>query len=172
MPVPAGVGLNYMGLLTVNLPAGIHKGQEFEVLIKQLTSAGRGFQEVRAGDVATAGQRGRFTWRRVSGVFRMRIPVSTKAALLPGEERTLSIMRWIGKSIPVESRWFRVFEIYLGQLAERVKQMGGNPVRVLPSPTGEWRHGGKGGGGREGDDGAHRYEHDTTVSSARARWWA
>ena len=65
-------------------------------------------------------------------------------------------MRWIARSIPVESRWYPVFERYLVQLGERVRGMGGNPVLVFPSPAGNWWEPGggrEGGGGHEGDHG-------------------
>ncbi|MGO9955009.1 MAG: hypothetical protein ACLP50_03380 [Solirubrobacteraceae bacterium] len=156
LPIPASAsGLNYMGLLTVTLPAGIHKGQEFAVIVKQLTSAGARGEVQGDTEVAAAVAVEAFTWRRVLGVFRLNIPVATKATLLEGERRTLSIMRWIAGSIPIASRWYPVFERYLAQLAERVEAMGGNPVLVFPSPTGNWW---EPGGGREGGKGHEGHE--------------
>jgi len=156
VPIPASAaGLNYMGLLSVNLPAGISKGQEFTVLVKQLTSAGaRKEQRTDASILAVAG--GGFTWRRVLGVFRLDVPVATKASLLDRERRTLSIMRWIAGSIPIESRWYPVFDRYLEQIAVRVEEMGGNPVLVFPSPSGEWWEPGRGREGAEGREGERR----------------
>ena len=87
--------------------------------------------------------------------------------MLGAEERNLSVLRWIGKSIPVESRWFPVFERYLVQLAERVSEMGGDPVQVLPSPTGHWREHGGGDAGGEGH--GHGHGEDATRSSSPAR---
>jgi len=75
-------------------------------------------------------------WRRVLGMFKLAVPVNTKAALLPGEERLLSLMSWIGLSIPTDSRWFPVFQRYLDVLGGRVKQMGGDPGSITPDPNG------------------------------------
>ena len=159
VPVPAAAdGLNLMGLFSVNLPAGIHKGEEFEVIVRQLTSASRAIG-VETAALAVGGEASeRLQWRRTLGLFKLNIPVGTKASLLESEERTLSIMRWIGKSIPVQSRWFPVFGRYLGQLAERVQEMGGDPVLVLPTSTGNWdgrREGGEGARGHGGREGGH-----------------
>lgn len=62
--------------------------------------------------------------------------MSAKHALLPTAERTLSVMRWIARSIPVESRWFPVFARYLLQLGQAVNDLGGNSGTIVPSPTG------------------------------------
>ena len=164
IPIPPGGEVNYVGLLSVDLPAGIRSGEEFEVIVKQLTSASAD-EKPRDNDVGEATATAvadRFSWRRVHGVFRLRIPIGTKASLLSAEERSLSVLRWIGKSIPVESRWFPVFQRYLAQLAERVAEMGGNPVQVLPSPTGHWREhgGGKGRGEGHGAGRGHRRGED------------
>jgi hypothetical protein len=155
VPIPPGEDLYFMGLLTVGLPAGIRKGEEFEVLVKQLTTASINDKETRNNDFAAASAVGRLTWRRVLGVFKLNIPISTKHELLGNEERTLSIMRWIAESIPTQSRWFPVFERYLGQLAERVKQMGGDPILILPSPSGNWREGVEGREGHHGHGEGH-----------------
>jgi hypothetical protein len=159
VPIPASAaGLNYMGLLSVNLPAGISKGEEFAVVVKQLTSAGvPGEQRIDAGAVPAAVAGKGFTWRRVLGVFRLDIPVATKGSLLERERRTLSIMRWIAQSIPIESRWYPVFVRYLEQIVVRVEEMGGNPVEVLPSPGGEWWEPGGGREGGEGREGGRRH---------------
>ena len=154
VPVPASGAANLAGLFTVDLPADIHDGQQFAVVVKQLTGAGTGSDVTnRIVGLATeaAGTR-RSTWRRVSGVFNLDIPISTKHALLANEERTLSIMRWIGESIPSQSIWYPVFTRYLLQLAGRVTQMGGLPGEILPSPSGIWP---KPGGGGHGGHGGH-----------------
>ena len=77
-------------------------------------------------------------WRRVLGAFQIAIPVHTKAILLPGEERQLSVLRWILARIDPHSRWHKLFTRYLGQLAGRVDGLGGVSGDVQPSPTGDW----------------------------------
>jgi hypothetical protein len=88
---------------------------------------------------------------------------------LPGEEERLSIMKWIGASIPKKSRWWPVFQRYLTQLGGRVTYMNGDPAKVYPSPTGVWRHpyhpghgghgGGHGGAGHHEGRGGHDHHH-------------
>jgi hypothetical protein len=76
-------------------------------------------------------------WRRVLGSFQLSIPVETREALLGPEERQLSVMRWIARAIPHHNRWHRVFLRYLEQIAGRVSALGGDPTKILPSPSGD-----------------------------------
>jgi hypothetical protein len=143
VPIPQGSTVNYAGLLSIDLPAGITKGQTFQVTVRQVTSAGvqaAGVNgQIEALDVGAAAERSFHPWRRVMGQFNITIPVSTKTDLLPGEEERLSIMKWIGASIPKKSRWWPVFQRYLKQLEGRVTYMNGDPGKVYPSPTGVWQ---------------------------------
>lgn len=140
LPIPPGQGVSFAGLLTVDLPGTIHKGEVYDVVVRQLTSVRGAERPVnRAGRAAGAEARSLPTWRRTTGVFRLTIPVSTKEHLLASEERLLSILRWIGEAIPPTSRWRLVFNRYLDQVAGRVAFMGGDPNTVLPSGTGEWK---------------------------------
>ncbi len=146
IPIPRRLGPNFAGLLTVDLPEGVRRGELYKVTVKQVTSAirsGNGLN-VKAGIAAGVGsQGGDLQWRRVLGVFQLAIPVSTKAALLEPEERLLSVLRWIEKSIPPGTRWFLVFRRYVEQVAGRVRDMGGDPDKVVPDPNGDWQsHGG------------------------------
>lgn len=179
VPIPQGAAVNYAGLLSINLPAGIKKGEKFEVTVRQVTSAGLPAQgvngKIESLDVGAAAERSFHPWRRVMGQFNVTVPVSTKGELLPREVERLSIMKWIGASIPKKSRWWPVFQRYLEQLGVRVTYMGGDPGKVYPSPTGVWRqpyhpghwgghsggHGGAAHGGHGGDDhGQGRGGHD------------
>ena len=164
IPIPPGQGENFAGLLTVDLPAGIKKGQSYDIVVKQVTGVPgffRGEKAVGATaiDEKASATTGRPGWRRVLGVFGMTIPVGTKHDLLPDEERLLSILRWIEQSIHIESRWYLVFRRYVEQIAHRVFFMGGDPAAVRPTPDGNWQHvvghgGGHGGGGAARASGA------------------
>jgi hypothetical protein len=79
----------------------------------------------------------RIEWRQVKGAFQLTIPVKAKQALLLTEERDLSVLRWIGEAIPRHNRWYPVFRRYLEKIAGRVSAFGGDPTKILPSPTGE-----------------------------------
>ena len=124
VPIPTGVGVNFTGLLTVELPATVRRGQLFTIVVRQVTNA--------------LGQRLRKKWRRVSGAFQLTIPVRSKAPLRVTEERGLAVLRWIFDALPPETRWFPVFSRYVRQIADRVRGLGGNPALIAPSPSGFW----------------------------------
>jgi hypothetical protein len=142
IPVPRGPELNFAGLLSLDFPAGIMRGQHFNVVVKQLTSAFGTTNTPPPGapsHAAAVVKKYPIKWRRVLGAFQVNIPVQTKSLLLPREERLLSVMRWIGEAISADSRWYPVFRRYLDQLSDRVAGFGGNPDDVLPSPDGDGR---------------------------------
>lgn len=165
VPVPQGSAVNYAGLLSIELPAGIKKGQEFKAVVRQITSAGgfRGRGNVNLNAVKATSVGYVQPWRTVLGQFSLTIPVSTRVEILPGEEKLLSIMKWIWKDIHPNNRWYPVFKRYLEQLGGRVTFMGGDPGKVIPTGTGNWQNptggGGKGEGGGHGDHGHDHHEH-------------
>ncbi|WP_425955152.1 hypothetical protein [Xylanimonas sp. McL0601] len=166
VPVPGASDLDHVGLLAVELPPTVHKGERYSVRVRQITGARFGTgRVVEAGtDVTTTrsrerrtvavgavepaevlrifveGSRQGFLFRRTIGAFGLEIPVSTKAILLPGEERTLSILRHIERTVPLESRWWPVFRRYVDLYAGRVAGMGGDPTAILPDGDGDWEH--------------------------------
>lgn len=142
IPVPTGSGIDFAGLLSLNLPPNIRKGQVFSVIVRQVTDAfgwkrsskPKGKERGRAAASATG--RSEIQWRKTVGAFELAIPVHTKEVLLESEERLLSLLRWVQKAIPKQSRWFSVFERYLGYVGDRVTGFGGDPAKVLASPFG------------------------------------
>ena len=128
-----------VGLLTVELPSGIKRGDVYTAVVRQVTSAqltpppiiGRG---KRSRDTATG--RGDLLWRRTDGSFQVSMVISTKEALLLQEERALAWLRFIFLTLPTESRWYPVWKRYIDQIAGRVSGFGGDPGKILPSPTG------------------------------------
>ena len=174
LPLPRSAAPNFASLLSVDLPPGIRKGEVHEVSVRQVTSAfarlpdqHRERGEALPGQAVAApagdddepaeqppalivsegfvAKRPDLAWRRVLGVFKLAIPVSTKAELLAPEERLLSVLRWIQLAIALESRWFLVFQRYVEQIADRVRDLGGDPDKVGADPNGDWRR-------RSGDD--------------------
>src|SRR5215469_7877854 len=114
MPVPAGSS-NYAGLLTVELPPTASHGSTYKVITRQLrnTAARRpapppppppvptpALAHAQADAAAAISEGDVIRWRRVIGTFQLSIPVSTKDAILPDEERLLSVLRHIYLSIP------------------------------------------------------------------------
>jgi murein tripeptide amidase MpaA len=136
IPLPgAGAGgAKFAGLLSIALPAGIRAGEQYQVVVRQLTSASAVARGRDGADEADAAEI--LHWRRVLGIFQVNIPVSTKEAMLPTEELRYSIFQWIGASIPPASRWHPVFQRYLGLLGTRVGELGGNPAQIAPSQDG------------------------------------
>jgi hypothetical protein len=130
VPIPPGVGSNHAGLMTIEVPATVRKGQEFKVIAQQIT---------RAIGLAPGRVRHVVAWRRIRGSFQVSIPVMTKAALLEPERRLLSVLRFIATSIPPTDRWHPVFHRYLAVVAGRVNALGGNADRVGASTKGDWR---------------------------------
>ncbi|MGA7217640.1 MAG: S53 family serine peptidase [Candidatus Sulfotelmatobacter sp.] len=162
IPIPPGSGsANYVGLFSIKLPHGITKGQQFNVVVRQLTSA---IAKVSPPPpppatpqiaVIKAFYGLRLSWRRVVGSFQVSAPVSTKGELLAPAERELSLMKWVAETIPATDRWYPVFQRYLAQLAGRVSGLGGNPGKVPPTATGTW----PGGPGHIGHGGGPGSEH-------------
>jgi len=140
VPIPAGLGIGYAGLLSIDPSATVLIGQVYKVSVRQLTNASANLPApppvlTTPGASAAPAQ---IEWRRVLGAFQLTIPVKPKnSALLLTEERELSVLRWIAESIPLTNRWYPVFHRYLDQIGGRVKVFGGDPTKILPSPTGE-----------------------------------
>jgi hypothetical protein len=169
VPIPPGSDVNHAGLLTVDLPAGVRRGQLFKIVVRQVTNTAGVPQrrpDLNHGAVPEARGAGaavavpEIRWRRVRGSFQISIPVGSAEALLGAEETKLSILRYIGKSIPSHDRWHPVFTRYLSQLSERVGGFGGDPGKILPSPIGQWRHPGR----LKGGAGERRIAHTGKVS--------
>ena len=147
VPIPKNTGF-LAGLLTVDLPAGIKDGDLYTIVVRQLTDAtqvvGRGQANEAGQNVPVAGPPSRkdrvrvkiLTWRRVLGAFQINLRIHTKKELLVPEERRLALFRWIAENVLPQSRWYPVMQRYIEQLAIRVLHYGGNPVDILPSPTG------------------------------------
>jgi hypothetical protein len=132
MPIPAGFG-NFAGLLSVELPNTIRKGDQYVVVVSQITNAGATVYGRAAINLGS-----KETWRTVAGTFQLSVPIGTKAEILPEAERGLSILRWILDSTPQTSRWYPVMLRYVEAFADRVAGLGGNPSFIPPSATGTW----------------------------------
>lgn len=186
VPVPGASDIDHVGLMSLELPPTVHKGERYSVRVRQITGArfGSGRQvevakarpprtsstsqrqvvAAAAPDVAlnsfVAGARKGFLYRRTIGAFGLEIPVSTKAAMLADEERTLSILRYIEQSVPFETKWWPVFKRYVDIYIGRVSGMGGDPGLVVATGDGDWKHPCKGHDGGHGDGGHGDGGHD------------
>ncbi len=145
IPIPKGTAVNFAGLLSVQLPAGVKKGDKYEIVVRQITSDDYTTPVIQIQQVPTRARRAQtqvapppnqYAWRHTSGIFKLTIPVDTKSDLLEREERYYAILQFIANSIPSASRWFPVFERYLKQVAGRVRGFGRDPGLIPPSGTG------------------------------------
>ena len=162
IPVPRGAGDNFAGLLTLDLPQTVTTGEEFDILVRRIstryasdvilrTRTLPSKREGRRANGRTAATRGRgkpapeqpapaqpdvTVWRYVVGTFAVSIPVSTAETMLLPEENTLAIMRWRLQQMAPANRWYKVLERYISLIAARVDGLGGDSGSILPSPTG------------------------------------
>ena len=143
IPIPKGTKLNLAGLLSIQLPHGVRKGDRYEVIVRQITSDDYAQPQIdvlathsKTPRVAGIVSPSRYAWRHTCGIFKLTIPVDSKTDLLETEERYYAVLQFIAASIPPAGRWYPVFERYLQQVAGRVQGFGGNPGTILPSGTG------------------------------------
>ena len=158
VPIPIGSTERLAGLFTVDLPTGVRAGQQFDIVVRRLSTrrvvdieVARASARVAAEVNAAATQR---NWRYVVGTFQVTIPVALEESLLPAEENTYAIMLWRLSQLAPGDRWYRVLQRYLTYVAGRIVGFGGDPTTILPSPTGIPLPAGSGGGG-----GVHHHTH-------------
>lgn len=132
LPLPAGAAFALTGLLSVELPDTVRRGEVYTIVVQQVTDAAPVRVVMSARTTAVPLMR----WRRIVGSYQITIPVRAKEVILPREIRLLSVLRWILESLSAQDRWFPVFERYVAMIADRVRDLGGEPDQVEPSPTG------------------------------------
>jgi len=164
VPIPSGSGESFAGLITIDLPTTVVTGQEFNVIVRRISShrnaiTGVGRQRV-AGvnsrtDLPSAPERDPLpldadkaalfavrkqyrNWRYVTGTFQIRIPVGTPSTLLAPERNTLAIFKWRLLKMSPANRWYPVLQRYILYVSARVSELGGNPDAIPPSPLGYW----------------------------------
>jgi kumamolisin len=165
IPIPQGSGPNLAGLFSIQLPAGIKKGQQFNIVVRQITSS---FTNLPVGVAPQAQPLARTLPRErfVYGSFQVSIPVSVKSEMLLPEERNLSVLRWIQQTIPSASRWYPVFQRYIEQLIGRVTALGGDGNAVPPTATGIWP-GLSGSGGSHGGGKTPTHHHESACYTGK-----
>ena len=133
MPIPVNNG-SIPGLLTIDLPPTVKKGQSFTVVVRQVTGQSQIYNTSEAS-LSHSTSKG---WRHILGSFQLTIPVLKKEEMLVDAQRNLSNLRSIENSMSTKDRWASVFKKYVQQHADRVDALGGNSDIVVGSPTGEW----------------------------------
>ena len=163
VPVPVATGENLASLLTIDLPTTVVKGQEFNIVVRRITTR-RSEQEYIAdinkarvilnkraeGKTAKKNAQGKAVnelayserkfknWRYVTGTFQVKIPVATEKTLLAPEQSTLAIMKWRFQNMSPANRWYPVLQRYIAYVSARVNGLGGDADKVKPSPLGYW----------------------------------
>ncbi|HJZ76195.1 MAG TPA: sialidase family protein [Vicinamibacterales bacterium] len=141
IPLPRGTARS-AGLLTVDLPEGVKRGDIYEIAVRQITEATAASRTPQPGpDVllkaAAQTPERRFSWLRQLGAFQVTIAISTRQLLQRREERLYAWLLFIQKAISQKSRWYPVFTRYLDQIRGRVRGFGGDPDTIEPSATGD-----------------------------------
>jgi hypothetical protein len=151
VPIPFATDTNFAGLFTIDLPNTIRTRQEFNALVRRITSRkvtqGRRLEGAFAAAVereAAYGQRKAdqdrsvttLNWRYVTGAFQVKIPVRDDPDALGPEENVLAIMKWRLQHMRPANRWRPVLERYVRYVADRVDGFGGDSELIEPSRTG------------------------------------
>jgi hypothetical protein len=143
IPIPSGTGGSYAGLMTIDLPPSVRYGNEFDVLVRRITTKqvpnqkspnDRSVRLADSVDDATVGDQP--LWRYVSGSFLARVSVQRETTILPADENLLAILKWRLTLIEAENRWYPVLLRYISYLSARIVGMGGDPSKIPPSPHG------------------------------------
>jgi hypothetical protein len=163
IPIPSAASKTFAGLFTVDLPLGVKKGRDFNIVVRRIAS-----QQVtdivinkaaRAKDIAQGNTR---TWRYVTGAFQVKIPVTTEDALLGSEENTLAIFKARLAAMSPAYRWYPVLKRYINYVSARVEGSGGDANTIAPSLQGVQPKGEHGGGGSRHPGGGREHEHART----------
>jgi hypothetical protein len=164
IPIPPGSGENFAGLFTIDLPTTVVSGQEFNIIVRRISTRQNKVEQRPEEIVIAAHREGKVetdqlhitsvksgpsvsaiavgpkfnlsNWRYVTGTFQVKIPVTTKEVMLFPEENTLAIMKWRLKNMSPANRWYLVLQRYISYLSARVDGLGGNSDEIKPSPTG------------------------------------
>jgi len=138
IPIPPGGGQNFAGLFTIDLPVGVVAGEEFNIIVRRITTRRPEKENVIAGPtkVAAFKQNKIPNWRYVTGTFQVKIPVATKETILWPEENTLAIMKWRLQAMSPTNRWYPVLKRYISYISGRIDGLGGNADAIQPSLTG------------------------------------
>jgi len=157
IPVPVGSGENFAGLFTVDLPPTIVAGQEYNIVVRKISTHGARIKtekffakgeafatRVTSSDIADEFilpdpsasmriQKPFKNWRYVAGTFQVRIPVTTKDTILAPEENTLAIMKARLQAMSPANRWYPVLQRYILYISARVDGLGGDSSSIKPS---------------------------------------
>lgn len=135
VPIPSGGAVDLAGLITLDLPADIRKGQTFRIVLKQVMDTPAPRPQTRTIDLEAAPNslganraavaRKPTSSRHILGAFQFSIQVKTAREILLKDERSLQALQRVVTRVPVENRWYPVLQRYMSQLTGRVHAVGG-----------------------------------------------
>lgn len=114
LPLPPGRTSPIPGLLSVQLPFGVRAGRRWRITVQHICGVSR----------------------RIIGAFELNVPVRTGGQLLTTERRRLAALRLMRDGLAAGSRWVPIFERYVKQVEDRVRDFGARPEDVPASPYG------------------------------------
>jgi hypothetical protein len=141
-------GVNFAGLLTLDLPTTITDGQQFNIVLRRVSTPQpppppppieieakrtRRTAAARRPEPAAVKAAVQKSWRQVNGAFQVRVPVTTKEVMLGPEEDTLAVLKWRLQQISPIYRWYPVLQRYTALIAARVDGLSGHSVDIPPS---------------------------------------
>lgn len=116
VPIPGPRATEIPALLTVELPPTVTAGQEYRMTLHQI--GGPAHQ------------------RRILGSFQVTVMVREPAGVLATTEHHLAVFKHIGQAIPADNRWAPIWMRLISNEEDKVRELGGDPDRIDPSPHG------------------------------------
>ncbi len=142
IPIPSAAGKNFAGLFTVDVPLGVKRGQQFNILVRRLATkmveqaviedAPRAAVTAPADRAPVAAR----SWRYVTGAFQVAIQVQSAAELLGPEENTLAIFKARLQAMSPAYRWYPVLQRYINYIAGMIDGLNGNAASIPASLLG------------------------------------
>lgn len=103
VPIPTGLRHNTPALLSIQLPpAAARRGKLYKAIVHQISGRPR----------------------RIVGSFQFSIPITSAERIAVNERPNLAVLRRIARAIPIEDRWYPVFERYVQFVDERLRALG------------------------------------------------
>jgi hypothetical protein len=134
LPIPTGTGENFAGLFTLDLPSGIRIGEQFQIVVRRITSRSLSDRDPVTNE--NDDEKREFNWRYVVGSFQMTVPVEKDEEILPQDENLLAILKYRLTILSKTSRWYPILQRYIKYMEGRILGMGGDPTKILPSQLG------------------------------------
>jgi hypothetical protein len=136
LPIPQGSTVDLAGLITLDLPAGIREGQIFRIVVRQVVdrpsappSPRATRQFIAAANEAAAASKARY----IIGAFQFSVEVKKAPDILRADESTLTVLKRVIATVPIENRWYPVLRRNYDQIMQRFTALGGNPG-AIPGP--------------------------------------